>query len=140
MGASKVDLHKRERDYAPLNLSDKSVIKYLLLQRSKVDVLYGASTNINIYQAGDVFEFNQELIALYTSLDVLLSRIELKERDAEFLMLIFEGHEMQDVIEHFNFPRMTAYRTLNRIIDKVVEENYISWKTALQRQGRIEHE
>lgn len=137
MGAVGIDLHKREREYEQLTLSDENVVKYLILYRSKVDVTYGANVNINIYQAGDIFEFNQELIALYTSLDALIKDIKIKDKDQEFLRLIFEGHEISDIIELYNFPRMTAYRTLNRIVEKIVTENHNSWKRAIEKQGDI---
>lgn len=135
MGAVSIDIHRREREYEPLTLSDEHVVKYLILYRSKVDVTYGANVNINIYQAGDIFEFNQELISLYTSLDILINDIKIKEKDQEFLRLIFEGHEISDIIEDFNYPRKTAYRTLIRIVDKIVEANHNSWKRAMKKQG-----
>lgn len=135
MGAVSIDLYKQEREYGQLTLSDLSVVKYLILYRSKVDVTYGADANINIFQAGDVFVFNQELIALYTSLDTLIKDIKIKDKDREFLRLIFEGHEISDIIEIYDFPRKTAYRTLNRIVDKIVEANHESWKLAMNKQG-----
>lgn len=135
MGAIGIDIYRREREYEPLTLSDENVVKYLILYRSKVDVTYGANVNINIYQAGDIFEFNQELIALYTSLDTLIEEIRIKDKDKQFLQLIFDGHEIGDIIELYEFPRKTAYRTLTRIVDKIVEANLISWKVAMKKQG-----
>lgn len=135
MGAVGIDIHRREREYEQLTLSDENVVKYLILYRSKVDVTYGANININIYQAGDIFEFNQELISLYTSLDILISNIKIKDKDQEFLRLIFEGNEITDIIKLYNFPQKTAYRTLTRIVDKIVEANHDSWKLAMSKQG-----
>jgi hypothetical protein len=100
-------------------------------------VAYGANTNININQAGDMFEFNQELIALYASLDVLLGKIKLKEREDKLLNLIFEGNTMGDIIEHYDFPRKTAYRIFGRIVDKIVKENNNDWKTVMEINGFI---
>lgn len=135
MGAVSIDIHRKEREFEQLTLSDGHVVKYLILYRSKVDVSYGANVNINIQQAGDVFEFNQELISLYTSLDILIESIRIKEKDREFLRLIFEGHEVADIIDVYGYPRKTAYRTLKRIVDKLVEANYISWQVAMDKQG-----
>lgn len=134
MGAVSIDLYKKEREYEHLTLSDHSVVKYLILYRSKVDITYGASVNANIYQAGEIFEFNQELIALYISLDALIKDIKIKEKDSEFLKLIFEGYEIGDIIKEYDYPRKTAYRTLTRIVEKIVEANHDSWKNAFKKQ------
>ena len=127
LGSVSVDIHKREREFENLTLSDTNVVKYLLLYRSKVDEAYDAKVNIDANQAGDLFEFNQELICLYASIDKLLSRITLKEKDSKFLNLIFEGNTIPDVIEYHDYPRKTAYRTLDRIVDKIVEANNADW-------------
>jgi hypothetical protein len=137
LGAVSVDVHKQEREYANLTLSDENVVKYLILYRSKVDVSYGANTNININQAGDTFEFNQELIALYASLDKLIGAISFKDRDEELLRLIFEGHSISDIIESYDYPRKTAYRTLDRIVSKIVDENDENWYYVMGNNGYI---
>jgi DNA-binding CsgD family transcriptional regulator len=137
LGAVAIDVHKKEREYQHLTLSDEEVVKYLLQYRSKVDVAYGANTNINMNQAGDMFEFNQELIALYASLDVAMSKVEFKDKEARLLELIFEGNTMTDVIERHDYARKTAYRTLNRIVDKIVAQNNSDWKEVMEGQGYI---
>lgn len=137
MGSVAIDVHKKEREYEHLTLSDENVVKYLILYRSKVDVNYGANVNININQAGDMFEFNQELICLYASLDTTISNISLKEKEAEFLELIFEGNTITDIIKNNNYPKKTAYRILERIVDKVVQENNDSWKALMKKNGYI---
>src|SRR5205085_508220 len=103
-----------------------------ILYRNKVDVAYGANTNIDINSAGDMFEFNQELICLYASLDNVIDSIDLNEKELDFLRLIFEGNTISDVINVYKlYPKKTAYRTLNRIIDNIVEKNYKEWKRIL---------
>jgi hypothetical protein len=137
LGAVSVDVHKQEREYINLTLSDENVVKYLITYRSKVDVSYGANTNININQAGDTFEFNQELIALYASLDMLIESISFKEKDEEFLKLVFEGNSISDIIELYDYPRKTAYRTLDRIVSKIVDENDENWFYVMGKKGCI---
>lgn len=138
MGAVSVDIHKRGREYEDLTLSDENVVRYIILFRSKVDVNYGATTNIDINQAGDTFEFNSELIALYVSLDKLIEKIKMKDKDWEFLNHVFNGYTVGDIIEDFDFPRKTAYRTLDRIVSKIVDANDLEWKKMMQRKGYIE--
>lgn len=133
MGAVSIDVHKRERDYKNLTLSDENVVRWLIIYRSKVDATYGATMNSNLAQAGDTFDFNQELIVLYASLDVLIEKINVKQRDKDFLRLIFEGNSITDIIEMYGYPRKTAYRTLDRIICKIVEANNDDWKKSIDK-------
>jgi hypothetical protein len=138
LGAVSIDVHKKEREYAHLTLSDKDVVKYLILYRSKVDLVYGANININISQAGDIFEFNQELIVLYASLDKIISKLNLSDKEIAFLNLIFEGNTVADIIKVYKlFPKKTAYRTLDRLTARIVEENDSDWKNTMEGLGLI---
>lgn len=137
MGAVSIDIHKKERKYKTLTLSDENVVKYLLLYRSHVDVSYGANTNININQAGDMFEFNQELICLYVSLDNIMNRIKLKEKELELIRLIFEGNTISDVVNNYGFAKKTAYRMFNKIVEKIVKENHNDWYKAVKNIGYV---
>ncbi len=132
LGVVTIDLLKKERDFKHLTLSDRNVVKYLIQFRSKVDILYGAEINIDMYQAGDIFEFNQELICLYSSLDKLLEKCSLNKKEKLFLKLLFDGYTIQDVVKIHNlYPSKSAYRTLNKIIDKIVKQNYKDCKTTI---------
>lgn len=132
MGAVTIDIHKKERDFQSLNLSDMNVVKYLILHRNKIDSIYEVNTNNNIYQAGEVFEFNQELITLYASLDKLIEKIKLKDREKVMLKLLFDGNEISDVINEYGYPRKTAYRMFNRIVEKIVNQNNEDWQRVVK--------
>ncbi len=140
LGAVTVDLKKKERDYEHFTLSDKDVVKYLITSRSKIDLSYGAVVNININQAGDLFDFNQEIIALYASLDSILNRLDLKEKDQKFIHLLFEGNTVADIIKYHDYPKKTAYRTMDRIIEKITALNEQDWKETMLRNGYIKNE
>lgn len=132
LGAVSVDIHKQGREFENLTLSDDNVVKYLILYRSKRDVTYGANTNININEAGDMFEFNQELICLYASLDKTIDKVGFNEKEAKFIKLLFEGNTITDVINiHKLYPKKTAYRTWKRIVEDIVKENLKEWKKVL---------
>lgn len=137
MGSVSIDIYKKEREYRHLTLSDENVVKYLLEYRYKVDISLGVETNININQAGDTFDFNQELIVLFASLDQLIAKIKIKDKDAEFLQLLFEGNSVSDIIEDYDFPRKTAYRTLDRIVTKIVDANDENWHMVMKNKGYI---
>lgn len=137
MGAVSIDIHRKEREYQSLTLADENVVKYLILYRSSVDVNYGAYKNANIYQAGDIMDFNQELICLYASLDDILNRLKLKEKESRMLELIFEGNTISDIVNNYDYAKKSAYRIFNRIVEKVVEENYNDWLFVMKKNNLI---
>ena len=134
LGSVQVDIYRKEREYEHLTLSDENVVKYLLLYRSSVDVSYGANTNVNINQAGDMFEFNQELICLYASLDSLIKRLDFKDKEKELIDLIFKGNTIPDVVKIGGFAKRTAYNTLHKIVERIVELNYEDWKNTVKEK------
>lgn len=137
MGAVSVDVHRKEREFSLLTLSDEKVVEYLIKHRSTIDMSYGIIGNVNIDQAGDTMEFNIELLALYASLDNILNKVKMKDKDRLFLDLIFEGNTISDISKYHGFPKKTAYRTLERITTKVVKQNYENWKHTLKCRNLI---
>lgn len=128
MGAVSIDLSKKEREFYHLTLSDSNVVRYLIEFRDKVDVSYGANTNINMYQAGDMFEFNQELIALYSSLDQTIDKCNFREKPQLLLRLLFEGNTITDICKQYGmFEVRATYYMFERIVNKIVETNNNLW-------------
>jgi hypothetical protein len=141
LGAVAIDIHKQEREFKHLTLADENVVKYLILYRNKVDVAYGADTNININQAGDMFEFNQELVCLYASLDDTIKKCNFKEKQMRLLELIFEGNTMKDICSmDVGFKKSATYDLFDRIIHKIVKTNNDSWKATMERNGYIKEQ
>ncbi|MGV4321296.1 helix-turn-helix transcriptional regulator [Bacillus mojavensis] len=138
MGAVSIDTQRKEREYRHLTLSDEAVVKYLIMFRSEVDILYGASTNVNVDQAGDVFEFNQELISLYASLDGVLEKCNLTNKQKEILGYFYDGYTISDMSKQFGINGHSAYRVLNRAIKKIVDINNHDWKECLKNQKYID--
>jgi hypothetical protein len=137
LGAVSIDLYKKEKEYRHLTLSDKNVVKYLIEFRSQVDVSYGATSSANIHVAGDMMDFNVELIALYTSLDDILSRMKMKDRDREVIALLFQGNTVADIVEYHGFPRRSCYNILERTIDGVINTNKEDWEKSMRSQGLV---
>lgn len=138
MGAVSIDIHKKERDFRLLTLADENVVKYLILFRSKVDFSYGANMNINIYQAGDFFEFNTELMCLYTSLDNTVKECNFKKKSIKLLDLLYEGNSLQDICKmNIGYVRSATYELFDRIIKKIVFVNNELWKNSMIGQGYI---
>lgn len=137
MGAVSVDIHKQERDYKNLTLSDDNVVRYLILYRNKVDVSYGANTNININFAGDMFEFNQELICLFASLDETVKEANLTERQTKLLELLYEGNTVKDASEILGLKRNSVFEMLDRIVNRIVATNNELWYYTTGHNGYI---
>lgn len=138
MGAVSIDVRRKEREYENLTLSDKNVVKYLILYRSKVDVSYNANTNIDIEKAGDIFDFNQELIALYSSLDITIKLCNFKQKQMKLLELLFEGNKIHDICNmDIGYKKSAAYDLFDRMVDKIVEVNNKLWKESMKVQGYI---
>jgi hypothetical protein len=138
LGAVTYDIHKREREFQHLTLSDEDVVKYLILFRSKVDSLYGSTNNININQAGDTFDFNQELIALYASLDDTISQCNFKDKHIKLLELLFDGNTLQDIVAmDIGYKRSATYDLFDRMVSKIVKANNDSWKDSMVSNGYI---
>lgn len=138
LGAVVLDIHKKEREFQQLTLSDENVVKYLILYRSSVDVTYGVSINININQAGDTFDLNCELIALYSSLDVTVARCKFKEKQTKLLELLYDGNTITDIADmDVGYKKSATYDLLDRMVSKIVKVNNDGWKDSMIKSGRI---
>lgn len=134
-----MDIRRKERDFDNVTLSDTNVVKYLILYRSKVDVSYGASINIDINQAGDTFEFNQQLIALYASLDKVVEQCKFKKKQKELLRLIYEGNTLHDICSmNIGYKRSATYDLFDRMVAKIVKINMKNWRDTMVKLGYIE--
>lgn len=131
-------MKNREIDFINFTLSDKNAVKYLILYRSKIDFSYNVNTNLDINEAGEVFEVNQEIIALYASLDETIEKCNFKNKQLKLLNLLFQGNIVQDVCNmNIGYGSSATYDLLNRIIDRIVDKNYELWKNSMKSQGYI---
>lgn len=137
LGSVSVDIHKKEREFEHLTLSDESVVKYLILNRSKLDVGYGANTNININQAGDIFDFNQEIIVMYSSLDKVIEKSALTKKQKILIDKLFEGNNLNDASKILEINRDAVYKMLDRITSKIVTTNNEIWYYTMGHNGYI---
>lgn len=137
MGSVAIDTKKKEREFERLTLSDENVVKYLILYRSKVDMSYGANTNIEINSAGDTFDFNQEILALYASLDKTVAETKLTEKQDTLLKLLYEGHTVNDACQILNKHRSVVQRNFDRIVERIVSTNNEMWYYTMGNNGLI---
>lgn len=114
MGAVSIDIHKAERDFYNLNLSDVDVVKWLIMHRDKVDIYFGAKTDNQFDVAGHVQKVNQELIHLYAYLDELIKWCKFSEGQLQLIHLISIGYTFKDVEDVYG--ETTAQNVKRRFI------------------------
>ncbi|AKQ08552.1 sigma factor [Bacillus phage PBC2] len=137
MGSVAIDTKKKEREFEHLTLSDENVVKYLILYRSKVDMSYGANTNIEINSAGDTFDFNQEIIALYTSLDKAVEHSSLTSKQSSLLEILYKGNTVNDAGVLLGQSRIAVFKMLERIVKKIVDADRQMWYYTMGNNGFI---
>lgn len=137
MGSVSIDIKKKEREYQHVNLSDDDTIKYLISYRSKLDKAYGAYSNIEINQAGDNFDFNQEIIVLYASLDQLVEKTVLTKKQRKLLHMLYEGHSIPDIAELTETDDDAMYQMLNRLAKRIADTNNDLWHYMMGHKGKL---
>lgn len=137
MGSVAIDTKKKEREFEHLTLSDENVVKYLILYRSKVDTTYGANTNIEINSAGDTFDFNQEIVTLYASLDKAVGEALLTQKQEKLLEILYEGNTVNDASLLLGQSRVAVFKMLERIIKKIVDADNQMWYYTMGKNGLI---
>lgn len=117
------------------SFSDEAVVKYLILARYRLDPTYNSIANVDIHIAGDTFELNQELIAIYTSLDRLIENVKLKPKEIQILKLIFQGYSFGKIQNELGFNRLaTVYENFNRIVKRIVQQNNDEWRNFINKR------
>lgn len=137
MGSVAIDTKKKEREFEHLTLSDENVVKYLILYRSKVDTTYGANTNIEINSAGDTFDFNQEIVTLYASLDKAVEEALLTQKQEKLLEILYEGNTVNDASLLLGQSRIAVFKMLERIVKKIVDADNQMWYYTMGKNGLI---
>jgi hypothetical protein len=129
VGMVKVDIHKGERQFKDLSLSDINVVKWLILYRDKIDLYFGEKTDYFFDNAGNSKELNQELINTYAYLDELIEKCDFKEEQIALLQLLFMGYTFKDIEDT---TKETTSRTIKRrfesICKTISEMNNRLWK------------
>lgn len=125
----------RNSEYENFTLSDKNVIKYLILYRSKLDLLYNSNVN-SINEAGDLFKVDQEIIVLYASLDSIIEQCNFNKKQLKLLDYIFQGNTIYDIYNmNVGYGKSATYEMLNKIINRIIMVNNNNWKLSMIKQG-----
>jgi hypothetical protein len=142
MGSVSIDIKAKERDYYLLTLSDHNVVKYLIKHRESIDKTYPRIDNIaiSIDEAGSISELNQEVIALYVSLEDTIKRCKFNDNERMIINMMFEGHTLSDI---YNITKKISkqgiYKYFDKIVEKIVSKNNEMWKESMYKCGYIKH-
>lgn len=106
------------------------------MYRSKTDYSYSSNINIDIDGSAEAFEVNQEIIALYASLDSVIERCNFNKRQLKLLELIFKGNIIQDICNmNIGYKKSATYELFNRMIKRIVDENNKVWRESMIKKG-----
>lgn len=131
MGHVKIDIHKRELPFQNLTLSDVNVVKWLILYRDKIDQYFLNQTDNFYDHAGNVKALNQELIALYASLDHLIERCNFSEKQLAMIKYLECGYGFNE-LPMFKDVSM-ARKSFNTVCKRIVKENEWLWKVYVHK-------
>lgn len=107
------DTYVNEKDFKHLNLSDTNIVKNLILHRNKVDPSLGSS-----------LEVNQELSALYISLDSTVKECRFNEKQMNLLILLYRGNTIQDICKmNIGYRKSATYDMFNRMLELIVSKD-----------------
>jgi hypothetical protein len=134
MGVVKIDIHKSERNFKNLSLSDTNVVKWLILYRDKIDLYYGEKTDNFYNHAGNVKELNAELVNLFVCLDDLIDKCKFKEEQLALLKLLFMGYTFKDIEDATQkATSRTIKRRFESICRTITEMNERLWKIQIHK-------
>ncbi len=135
MGACSVDIHLRERQYQIVNLSDPNVIKWLIEYQDRVNPYFDTSTDNNYDVAGNAQHLNQELVAMYASLEKLIKDSNLDERQLTLIDLVSRGYGFTDIVElDIDLIMQAMYRLLlDTVYSTIAKTNDLQWKIHIHK-------
>lgn len=134
IGSVKVDIHKAERQFEIITFSDVDCIKGLIKYRSLVDKYRGAehgvvsSIHTHFDTASVTGNVNQELIAVYVTLDELLAKCNLNVKQRYIIQKLMDGYNEYDLAEQFKCDARNIASTLNTVCNRIKKINDLDWK------------
>ena len=124
MGTVNIDLYSDELEFKVLSLSDFYVVKWLIQFRDKIDPYFNIELNNNIYEAGDVNRFNQEIINIYVYLDELIERRKFNKQQLGIIYFLSRGYTYKETGDILNIPSShNVHKKFNKICKDIVKMN-----------------
>ena len=143
MGMVKIDIHKRDRSFEHVTLSDPELIRILIEERDRLDPYYMAEQEKAYDVAGLVKPLIQEAISLYAALDETIKKCKFKNKHLDLIRYIEAGYKLKEIpqIDDRYRPRSVNYM-FEYIIKKIKEKNDEEWyiatyKTVIEEEIKI---
>lgn len=112
---------KNAKSLLLISLSDEDIVKRLILSRVYI---YSENTLNHINYNAEFGSMNEDLIALYISLDDLINRCNFNDRQLRLLELLFDGYSIYDIHNmDIGFGRSATYDLFNRIVKRITDKN-----------------
>lgn len=126
MGTIKIDIKKKDREWKYVNLGEIQSIRGLLKFRSKFDILHGADS-ARYNTDSDLYEFSEEIICTYISLDELISKCIFNKKQKDILELYMQGSTEEEIADELNLIRQNVNGIIESICKKISDEFHESW-------------
>lgn len=126
VGRVKIDVNKSERQYELVSLSDIDAVKGLIMFRSKFDKGFGLGGQYPISASGAV-SVNQELIALYSDLDVLIDGCSFTDIEKVVVSFLQYGYDFNDLADSLKCDVRVVMRAFHAACKKIVAKNQEQW-------------
>lgn len=128
MGRVQVDIYKREREFHASTLSDVDAVKGLITLRAQLDIyndlMHDGGGRLGACNWKNV---NQEVVALYADLDMLMVKVKFAEGEQALIDTLMSGITVEDVSYMLGIEPRRIERLLDKICRKIVEYNHAAW-------------
>lgn len=120
-------ISNRDLMFQPFALNDIAVIELLIEHRYKYDdnLFLGGSSSFDVTGVKAV---NQEVVATYASLEMLIEDCKLNEQQRKMLKLIEQGYTHREIAEILGVDDGNVSKALQAIYRAIVKENEWQWR------------
>lgn len=109
-------------------LSDPSVVKKLVMNRSKLDPCFlPGRESIDVATTAGIGLFSELVECTFIDLDILIEECDFTPYEKLYLDMIMEGYSVRDVAELNAVTDATVSKMLARAIRKIVGKNNERW-------------
>lgn len=130
MGAVQIDIHKKERPYERIVLTEPEMVKELIENRDKLDPCFDLVIERSPYVAGVENDLNQELIALYSDIDRCIKFCEFSENQLRMIDMISRGWTMEEIAISLDITKQSVSEALEKMYARIVRANMDIWSMA----------
>lgn len=120
-------ISNRDLMFQPLSLNDINVIELLIEYRYKYDdnLFLGGSS---VFDVTGVKAVNQEVVATYASLEMLIKECKINDQQRKMLKLVEQGYTHREIADEIGIEFQNVSKALQTIYKAIVKENEWQWR------------